>query len=98
MYCCHFLIQRAGRPAQFDIRLIDLQRVQRRRWLRRRWIVKDLAQLAYSAPRDRVGCKEQVALLHHYFGVRKLRRRDKRLIGAVMRKVRVMQRRLGAPP
>jgi heptose I phosphotransferase len=97
LYCCHFLIKEPS-PGEFDIRLIDLQRVQRRRWLRRRWIVKDLAQLAYSAPRDRVGCKDQVALLHRYFGVRKLRPRDKRLIGAVMRKVRVMQRRLGAPP
>ena len=46
LYCCHFLIKEPA-PGQFDIRLIDLQRVQRRRWLRRRWIVKDLAQLAF---------------------------------------------------
>ena len=37
-------------PGQFDVRLIDLQRVQRRRWFRRRWIVKDLAQLAACRP------------------------------------------------
>jgi heptose I phosphotransferase len=94
LYCCHFLIKEPA-PGEFDIRLIDLQRVQRRRWFRRRWIVKDLAQLAYSAPRDRVGCKDQIAIMHHYLGVRKLRGRDKRLIAAVTRKVRVMQRRLG---
>ena len=39
--CYHFLIKEC-RPGAFDIRLIDLQRLQRRRWLRRRWIVKDL--------------------------------------------------------
>ena len=97
LYCCHFLIHEPA-AGEFDIRLIDLQRVQRRRWFRRRWIVKDLAQLAYSAPRDRVGCKDQVALMRHYFGVRKLRRRDKRLLRRRARKVRAMQRRLGASP
>jgi hypothetical protein len=96
-YCCHFLVKELS-PGAFDIRLIDLQRAQRRRWFRRRWIVKDLAQLAYSAPRDRIGCKQQVALLHHYLGVRKLRPGDKRLIRAVLGKVRNMQRRLGAAP
>ncbi len=97
LYCCHFLIREPA-AGTFDIRLIDLQRAQRRRWRRRRWIVKDLAQLAYSAPRDRVGCKDQLALLHQYLGVRKLRGRDKRLVGAVLRKVRAMQRRLGVSP
>ena len=60
-YCCHFLIKELS-PGAFDIRLIDLQRAERRRWFRRRWIVKDLAQLAYSAPHDRIGCKQQIAL------------------------------------
>ena len=96
-YCCHFLIKELS-PGAFDIRLIDLQRAERRRWFRRRWIVKDLAQLAYSAPRDRIGCKHQIALMHHYLGVRKLRPRDKRLIRAVLGKVRNMQRRLGVAP
>jgi heptose I phosphotransferase len=97
LYCCHFLIREPA-AGEFDIRLIDLQRVQRRRWFRRRWIIKDLAQLAYSAPRDRVGCQDQIALVRRYLGVRKLRPRDKRLLGAVLRKVRAMQRRLGESP
>ena len=50
LYCCHFFVKEPE-PGRFEIRLIDLQRVQRRRRFRRRWIVKDLAQLAYSAPR-----------------------------------------------
>ena len=74
-YCCHFLIKELS-PGEFDIRLIDLQRAERRRWFRRRWIVKDLVQLAYSPPRDRIGCKQQIALLHHYLGVRSSPRRQ----------------------
>ena len=49
-YCCHFLVKETS-PGQFDIRLIDLQRVQQRRWLRRRWIVKDLAQVGQHVAR-----------------------------------------------
>ena len=49
LYCCHFFLREPS-PGQFQIKLIDLQRVQHRRWLRRRWLVKDLAKLAWSAP------------------------------------------------
>lgn len=97
LYCCHFFIRpEAGQ--QSDVRLIDLQRVEQRRWLRRRWIVKDLAQLAYSAPRERIGCRERIRFLRAYLGVRKLRPEDKRLIRAVMAKWRRMENHLGAHP
>ncbi len=49
LYCCHFFIKEP-RPGEFKVNLIDLQRVEHRRHLRGRWLVKDLAQLAYSAP------------------------------------------------
>ena len=96
-YCCHFFVKELA-SGRFDIRLIDLQRVQRRNWFRRRWIVKDLAQLAYSAPREIIGCKEKIAVLRRYLGVPKLRPADKRLIAAVAGKVRGMERRLGVAP
>jgi heptose I phosphotransferase len=96
-YCCHFLTKELS-PGVFDVRLIDLQRVERRRYFRRRWIVKDLAQLAYSAPRDRLGCRHLVIFLRHYLGVRKLRPGDKRLVRAVVRKQLAMERRLGRAP
>jgi heptose I phosphotransferase len=97
LYCCHFFIRpEAGQ--QSDVRLIDLQRVEQRRWLRRRWIVKDLAQLAYSAPRERIGCRERIRFLRAYLGVRKLRPQDKRLIRAVTAKWRRMENHLGAHP
>ena len=38
-YCCHFLVKESS-PGQFDVRLIDLQRVQQRRWFRRRSLAR----------------------------------------------------------
>ncbi|NQU26163.1 MAG: hypothetical protein HQ567_33165 [Candidatus Nealsonbacteria bacterium] len=93
-YCGHFFI-RERVPGEFHIRLIDLQRVQHRRRFRRRWMVKDLAQLAWSAPRGRIKCTDKLAFMRCYLGVEKLRPADKRLIRAVLAKQQVMQRRLG---
>ena len=77
------------------MRLIDLQRVEHRRRFRRRWLVKDLAQLAYSAARDRITRTHRIAFLRHYLGVRKLRPEDKRLVRAVLAKKGRMERREG---
>ena len=90
-YCCHFLVKETS-PGRFDVRLIDLQRVQRRRWFRRRWIVKDLAQLASMSPDEHVGCREKVLFLRTYLGVKKLRPQDKRLVRAVLRKLASIRR------
>jgi len=97
LYCCHVFVREEAR-GEYRIRLIDLQRVQHRRRFRRRWVVKDLAQLAYSAPRAWIGCRQRVAFLRHYLGVGKLRDRDKRLLGAVLAKQRRMERREGPAP
>ncbi|HVX60290.1 MAG TPA: lipopolysaccharide kinase InaA family protein [Pirellulales bacterium] len=97
LYCCHFFILEPSR-GRFLVNLIDLQRVERRHWFRRRWVVKDLAQLAYSAPRERVTRTHRLAFIKHYLGIRKLRREDKRLIRQVLAKQRSMERRLGVHP
>ena len=91
-YCCHFLVKETSR-GQFDVRLIDLQRVQRRRWFRRRWIVKDLAQLASMSPDEQIGCREKILFLRTYLGVLKLRPQDKRLVRDVLRKTASIRRR-----
>lgn len=93
-YCCHFFV-REEEPGRFEIRLIDLQRMQHRRRFRRRWLIKDLAQLAYSAPRDRVGCSQRLAFMRLYLGVGRLRPEDKRLIRRVLGKQKRMERRRG---
>ncbi len=94
LYCCHFFV-REGSPGNFEIRLIDLQRVQHRKRLRRRWLVKDLAQLAYSAPRDRIKCTHKMAFIRRYLGVSKLRPEHKRLIREILGKQQAMERKLG---
>ena len=97
LYCCHFFIKEAAR-GRFKVNLIDLQRVEHRRRLRWRWLVKDLAQLAYSAPRDRVTCTQRMAFIKQYLGVRKLRPKDKRFVRQILAKQRLMERNLGAHP
>lgn len=96
-YCCHFFIRESA-PGEFRVHLIDLQRVQHRTRLRGRWIVKDLAQLAYSAPRERVSRAHKMAFIKQYLGVRKLRPQDKQLIRRVLRKQRWMEWTLGLHP
>jgi hypothetical protein len=94
LYCRHFFVK--DRPSGVrEIRLIDLQRVQRRRWRRRRWIVKDLAQLSWSAPRAIISCKHKIAFLHEYFGVKKFTPEQKRLIRSIVWKQRIMEWKLG---
>jgi heptose I phosphotransferase len=97
LYCCHFFVRRAE-TGGFDVRLIDLQRVEHRwRW-RRRWIVKDLAQLAYSAPRDRVKCTHKMAFMRSYLGVGKLGAREKRLVREILAKQQLMEQKQGIVP
>jgi heptose I phosphotransferase len=94
LYCCHFFVKDMT-PLPREIRLIDLQRVQRRRWFRRRWMVKDLAQLAWSAPSCCIKITHKMAFIREYLGVSKLRPADKCLIRSVLAKQRRMERRLG---
>ncbi|MEI8373747.1 MAG: lipopolysaccharide kinase InaA family protein [Planctomycetota bacterium] len=90
-YCCHFLVKETS-PGRFDVRLIDLQRVQQRQWFRRRWIVKDLAQLASMSPDDQVGCRAKILFLRTYLGVRKLRPQDKRFVRDILWKLSLIRR------
>jgi hypothetical protein len=94
LYCRHFFVKEPVAGMR-EIRLIDLQRVQRRRWRRRRWIVKDLAQLAWSAPKACIHCKHKIAFLHEYFGVKKFLPEHKRWIRSVVLKQRIMEWKLG---
>ena len=91
LYCCHFFIREPS-PGRFEIKLIDLQRVQLRRWFRWRWLVKDLAQLSWSV-QNKLSCTQKMAFLRAYLGVEKLRLRDKRFIRAVLAKQQIIERR-----
>lgn len=74
-YLNHLLMARS--PGTHDIRVIDLGRVRQRHRLAARWIIKDLAQLDFSA--RRLSCKHRLLFLRLYLG-RQLTRDDRRLI------------------
>ena len=94
-YACHFFIKIM--PDQtYDVRLIDLQRVQARQRFRRRWLVKDLAQLAYSTPKEQVGCKQRLQFFKSYLGVRKLNTEARQLLRQILSKQSWMQWRQGS--
>jgi len=97
LYACHFFV-RENPMGQFQVNLIDLQRARHRRWGRRRWLVKDLAQLLYSAPRERVSRGDLLAGALTYLGVNRLGLTEKRFLRQVLAKARRMERRLGAAP
>jgi heptose I phosphotransferase len=72
------------------IHVIDLGRVQRHRpWFARRWIVKDLAQLNYSA--REVSAADRWRFLKAYLGGQ-VTARDKRLVQSILRKTRRIAR------
>jgi heptose I phosphotransferase len=69
--------------------VIDLGRARQEQRLSRRWIVKDLAQLSYSAPHCTKA--DRVRFLKAYLG-RPLESADRRLIQQIGRKVRSIAR------
>jgi len=80
-YLTHLLLPEDDQPPR--IHVIDLGRALRRRRLARRWIVKDLAQLNYSARLFPDWARRR--FLERYFG-RPLRRSDDRLRRQIERK------------
>jgi hypothetical protein len=63
----------AAARAAFDLVLIDLQRVLYRPPFRLRWIVKDLAQLNYSAPAGIISRTDRLRFLKAYLGINRIR-------------------------
>jgi heptose I phosphotransferase len=78
LLCC-------GDPTAFDIRVIDLGRVRQRRRLSQRWIIKDLAQLDYSA--RRLSCSQRLRFLRLYLD-RPFCPADRRLVRQIALKSR----------
>ena len=64
-YCCHIFISRSDDDNR-ELRVLDLQRVDRRRWFRRHWIIKDIAALNYSASSRIITGSDRLRFLIHY--------------------------------
>jgi glycosyltransferase involved in cell wall biosynthesis len=86
-YLCHLLRPRANGSS--GLYVVDLGRARQRRRLSRRWIIKDLAQLNYSALA--VPDRLRLRFLREYLG-RPLRRSDRGLIRALSNKARAIER------
>lgn len=74
-----------GKPEALDIRVIDLGRVRKPRRLSRRWILKDLAQLDFSA--RKLSCADRLRFLRLYLG-RPFRPDDRWLVRGIVLKSR----------
>ncbi|NQZ57547.1 MAG: hypothetical protein HRT88_08780 [Lentisphaeraceae bacterium] len=89
-YLCHTFIKEDG--ADFLFHLIDLQRVQKRKLLRYRWLVKDLAQMNYSAPTG-VSNTDRLRFYFDYSGIKTLSKKDKKFIAVIWHKVMRLRKR-----
>ncbi len=74
------------------IHIIDLQRVLRMKYVRTRWIVKDLASLHYSTPMEVVSPAKRIRFFLRYMGKTTLEKKDKRLIGKIIKKANRIKR------
>ncbi|MEE8449252.1 MAG: lipopolysaccharide kinase InaA family protein [Thermodesulfobacteriota bacterium] len=90
-YLGHILIKRKG-PGQDDLYVIDLQRVEARRRVPRRLIIKDLAQLNFTASSQVVTLCDRIRFLKLYLGCRKMSSADKRLAIAIGKKTEKISR------
>lgn len=91
-YLGHLLLPNSAAVGQVPpdrIYVIDLGRVRQQKPLSRRWVVKDLAQLNYSA-RD-VSVADRVRFLRAYLG-RKIGPNDKQLIASIAAKTSAIAR------
>ena len=76
-----------------SLHLIDLQRVIRPPWRRERWIIKDLASLNYSTPKDCLSRTGRLRWLLVYLGSGKLDAAGRRVVYRVLGKTSRIARR-----
>lgn len=81
-YWCHLFVRETA-EARFDVRLIDLQRVDRPMWRHLRWRIKDLAQFVFSAPTGFLAEPERADWFCRYLGRAELYRADRLLLSTV---------------
>jgi heptose I phosphotransferase len=89
-YLTHLMLPVDGIPQPVPkIHVIDLGRVRWHPRLSSRWIVKDLAQLDYSA--SRIAASDRLRFLKAYLG-RPIEKSDRPLIRRILRKARAISR------
>ncbi|MDH4100144.1 MAG: glycosyltransferase [Nitrospirota bacterium] len=84
-YLTHIMVKPLG-YGDFDLRIIDLQRVQERRWFRHRWLVKDLASLNFAAKDSYTTRTDRLRFYLAYTGKKRLDKGDRAFIRAILAK------------
>jgi hypothetical protein len=86
-----FVVERGD---DWDLYLIDLQRVLGPRAHRQRWYLKDLSALAHSARRrGKLSLPNTLRIYRGYAGITKLRATDKQFIASIWQRVRKLRGR-----
>ena len=85
LYLTHILAK-FKQSAGYNLKLIDLQRVEHRTTGRRRWLVKDIAALNYSSPQGVVTRGDRLRFYKAYTGRRELNKDDRAFIKSVLQK------------
>lgn len=81
LYLCHIFISGEGK-----LIMIDLQRIFKPVLLAQKYQIKDLAQLHYSSPGNRISCADRIRFYKQYAGIAKLTPEDKRFIKKIKTK------------
>ncbi|MEO6035432.1 MAG: lipopolysaccharide kinase InaA family protein [Verrucomicrobiota bacterium] len=89
-YLCHIFIHEAGGGDQ--LALVDLARMFRPRWPRR-WLIKDLAQLNFSAAPEFFSKTLRLRFAQKYFGTGRFSDEDKIVLRKIIRRTEKMRRR-----
>jgi hypothetical protein len=92
LYLSHIFVVPAPAGGR-ELFLIDLQRLFRPRLFRRRWLVKDLAQLGYTAQLAGGSRTDLLRFYHAYVQKPGLAREDKRLLRRVARRIAALHAR-----
>jgi len=91
LYLSHVFFDADAAPED-ALKLIDLQRVRRPTWNAARWIVKDLAALNYSTPKEAASNADRVRWLKCYLGQKRLDKVARQLVYRVVGKTRQIAR------
>lgn len=85
LYLTHILAK-FDKHSGYDLKLIDLQRVEHRTAGRRRWLVKDISALNYSSPVDIISSSDRLRFFKVYIGKKSLDKVDRAFIKSVEQK------------
>ena len=85
LYLTHILAK-FDKAGGYDLKLIDLQRVEHRTTGRRRWLVKDISALNYSSPVEIITRTDKLRFYKAYVNRVKLNKDDRAFIKSVLAK------------